>query len=277
MKEEIGDMTEQSDVEPFERSKDRQFVGALARGLEVLRCFRQGDIELGNGELSERTGLPKPTIARLTYTLTRLGYLSQAESHSKFRLGAGVLALGYSFLTGMDLRERARPAMQALADKTNTSVSLGARDRLTMVYIESCRGPGHITLRLGVGDRVPLGTTAMGRAFLAALPKTERAFLLDHLKKRDRDDYPRIRKGVEQAMEDFARYGFVMSYGDWQPDVSAVGVPLMSPQGSSVFALNCGGPAFLYSREHLQEELGPRLVELARTLSYRIAATTDPA
>jgi hypothetical protein len=52
---------------------DRHFVTALARGLEVLACFRHGDRMLGNQELSKRCGLAKSTVSRLTHTLTRLG------------------------------------------------------------------------------------------------------------------------------------------------------------------------------------------------------------
>lgn len=58
-----------------EEDKDRQFVTALARGLELLRCFTPSESVLGNQELARKTGLPKPTITRMTHTLTRLGYL----------------------------------------------------------------------------------------------------------------------------------------------------------------------------------------------------------
>ncbi len=262
------------DVDLEREGKDRQFVTALARGLEVLRAFRPGDVELGNLEIAERTGLPKPTAARLTYTLTRLGYLSQAEAHGKYRLAAGVLALGYSLLAGMGLRERARPLMQELADYTNASVALGSRDRLSMVYVECCKGPGHITLRLGIGDRVPIGTTAMGRALLASLPATERDFLMSHIKRNSPAEFPRIRDGIEQAVRDLKERGFVMSVGDWQPDVSAVGVPLIVPDQSIALALNCGGPAFLFSREQLETDFGPRLAAIAHQLSQ--GATTYP-
>ena len=56
-----------------EEDKDRQFVTALARGLELLRCFTPSESVLGNQELARKTGLPKPTITRMTHTLTRLG------------------------------------------------------------------------------------------------------------------------------------------------------------------------------------------------------------
>ena len=46
-----------------EASKDRQFVTALARGLEVLRAFRAHDDLLGNQEIAQRTGLPNSPLA----------------------------------------------------------------------------------------------------------------------------------------------------------------------------------------------------------------------
>src|SRR5919202_1383547 len=70
-------------------STDRNFSENLARGLDVLRAFTAEDRVLSNRELSDRTGLPKPTISRLTYTLTLLGYLSRVEKLQKFRLAAG--------------------------------------------------------------------------------------------------------------------------------------------------------------------------------------------
>src|SRR5258708_7672048 len=59
----------------YEQGGDRQFATPLARGLEVLRCFTPLEPLLGNKEISVRPGLPKPTVSRLTYPLTKLGYL----------------------------------------------------------------------------------------------------------------------------------------------------------------------------------------------------------
>lgn len=266
------------DRDPLDDGKDRQFVTALARGLEILRAFRPGDGGLGNQELAERTGLPKPTISRLTYTLTSLGYLTYEETTGQYQLGAGVLALGYAFLANLDIRERARPLMQALANEVDAAVSLGTRDRLTMLYVETCRGTGALTLRLDVGSRIPIAETAMGRAFLAALPEDERAYLLDHLKRKNPDQFEKSKAGVDRAVADLDRQGFTLSLGEWHKDVNAVGVPVVLPDRSAIFALNLGGPAFLLTRDRLVEDLGPRLVRLAETLSMgtpplRVAST----
>jgi DNA-binding IclR family transcriptional regulator len=251
-------------------SKDRQFVNALARGLELLRCFGPGDAYLSNAELSKRTSLPKPTVSRLTHTLTKLGYLNYSESQGKYQLGAGVLALGYRMLSTMDLRQMARPLMAELAEYAQASVSLGARDRLSMVYIETCRSSANVTLRLDVGARIPMATTAMGKALLCVLPENERNYLLDHVRQRDEQNWPLVKAGVEQAFKDYQDHGFCTSAGEWQGDVHAVGVPVLGVDGEQVMSFNCGGPAFLLSRERLEEDLGPRLVQLVRRIDTNL-------
>lgn len=246
--------------------EDRQFVTALARGLSVLRAFQPGDGVLGNGDIAERTGLPKPTVSRLTHTLTRLGYLTHAERLGKYRLGPGVLSLGYSLLANMDIRKIARPYMQELANASGLSLALGSRDRLNMVYLEHARDAGSVTLRLDIGSHIPIATTAMGRAFLAAIPENERAYLMSAMAERAGTAWPPMANGVERALRQVAETGFCTSFGEWQQDVNAVGVPLRSMDGATVMALNCGGPAFLHKPEKLEAEWGPRLVNVARTI-----------
>ncbi|NMO17056.1 IclR family transcriptional regulator [Pyxidicoccus fallax] len=261
-----GPFVESLDTEGDEEVKDRQFVTALARGLEILRAFTPQRPLLGNQELAASTGLPKPTISRLTHTLTRLGYLTYSERLGKYQLGTRVLALGFAALSNMGVRDLARPLMQELADYANVPVSLGSRDRLNVVYVEHCRSTAAVTLRLDIGSRLPLATTAMGRALLAALPEGERNYLMRHMAKREPEKWPRIQAGIEQAMEEYQTHGFTLSIGDWDKDVNAVGVPFIPPDGSGILAFNCGGPSFLLPRQRLLLDLGPRLVNLVRNV-----------
>ena len=111
---------------------------SLAKGLDILHCFRPGETFLGNKEICERVGLPKQTVSRLTLTLVVLGYLSYAESLCKYKLGSGVLALAYPLLTSMSFRHVVRPFMADLANEMGGSVSMGLRFRNRMMFVESC-------------------------------------------------------------------------------------------------------------------------------------------
>lgn len=254
-----------------DEGKDRMFVTALARGLEVLRAFHLGETMLGNGEIAQRTGLAKPTVCRMTHTLTKLGYLRFNARLEKYQLGAAVLSLGYAALAGMDIRQVARPFMQDLANETNASVSIGSRDRTSMIYIETCRGQGPVTLRLDVGSRIPLATTAMGRAYLAAIGEDERAELMDALKARHADEWSLLKPGIDQALADYREFGFTMSTGEWQPEIHAVGRAIVLPDNAGVVALNLGGAAFLLPRDKLRTECGPRLVAAAKGIEAALA------
>ncbi|MFZ3208999.1 MAG: IclR family transcriptional regulator [Geobacteraceae bacterium] len=247
--------------------KDRQFVTALARGLELLRCFRAGEKYLGNREIAKRTGLPKPTVSRLTYTLTQLGYLTYSESMGKYSLGTAVLSLGYSFLSNLDIRRIARPMMRELADYSHASVSIGARDRLEIVYLENCRcNSTSFALHPTVGSHLPLFTTAIGRAYLCGIRESERDYLMDMIRLRDKNEWPKIKAGVEQAMIDYEEKGFCLSIGDFHKEISAVAVPYVPTYDSEVLSFNCGGPAFQLRRHMLEDDIGPHLVTLVRNV-----------
>ena len=247
--------------------KDRQVVTALARGLSVLRCFRQGDSFLGNQEIAERTGLPKATVSRLTHTLTVLGYLNHSKRFNQYSLGAAVLSLGHSMRGNMDILKTARPLMQEL-DHAEASVSLAARDGLHMVYLENCVASANmITLRIDVGARTRIANTAMGRALLCGLPEEERADLVALIRPSiPRGEWQQIKAGFEQGAIDYQEKGFCFSLGDWRENVNSIAVPVIQAD-RSVLALNCGGPSWQLSAEKLEKDIGPRLVEISRSLA----------
>lgn len=248
--------------------EDRHFVTALARGLEVLSAFRSRDRMLGNQELARRCGLPKSTISRLTYTLTREGYLEPAtdgKGASGYRLGSAVLALGGAMLAHMDVRPLARPLMQDLADSTQAMVSLGVRDRLSMIYVENCRSQSALTLSLDVGSRLPLAVSAMGRAYLAGCGALERDDLQELLRRNDERAWPRVRRGIEQAAADYLEHGCCTSFGEWQKEVNAIAVPLRL-EGGPLMVVSCGGPGANLSPDFLMSVARPRLLTLVRKL-----------
>lgn len=260
-------------VDPLaENSQDRQFVTALARGLEVLRCFEPGDRHLGNLDIAERTGLPKPTVSRLTYTLTRMGYLYHNERLGKYQLGTGVLSLGYTLLNNMDMLKIARPLMQALADYSHTQVSVGTRDRLGMLYLDGRHSAtANFTLPREPGTRIPIATTAMGRALLCGLPEDERDKLMENIRQKDLAKWPKHKAGIEQALRDYHERGFCMSIGDWRSDVNAVGVPMLPIAGSRLLTFNCAAPSFVLRQHMLEDDIGPRLINLVRTIESEAA------
>ena len=260
---------ESKEARPASAKEDRHFVTALARGLDVLSAFRSRDRTVGNQELARRCGLPKSTISRLTYTLTKQGYLEHAQDgngNPGYRLGSAVLALGSAMLARMDMRQLARPLMQELADSSQAMVSLGIRDRLSMIYVENCRSESALTLSLDVGSRIPLATTAMGRAYLAGCSDSERHALMERIRIQDEKTWPKTQAELDLSLAHHREHGCCSSFGDWQKDVNAIAAAFRPAGGRGVMVVNCGGPGFKLSPAFLMTQVRPQLLALVRKL-----------
>ncbi|MBO9479522.1 IclR family transcriptional regulator [Shimia sp. R11_0] len=251
---------------------DRQFVTALSRGLDVLRCFRPRDrAGLSNRDIAARTGLPNSTISRLTYTLLQTGYLLYDDQTGRYRIGVPALSLGFACLGSMPIRDAAKEHMQRLADYAGdgVQVALGARDDHTVTYLACARAEiGMMSLQLGVGSRISLARSAMGRAYIAGCKAEERAEILEALALHHGPErWPAILEGINAAAEDIAQKGFYVNYGHWHPGVHSVAVPFpTSSDANPDMALNLGGPAHSLTRERMENDLGPRLLEMANAL-----------
>jgi DNA-binding IclR family transcriptional regulator len=249
----------------YEHEGDRQFATTLARGLEVLRCFTPLEPTLGNKEISVRTGLPKPTVSRLTYTLTKLGYLRHNMRMGKYQLGSAVLSISYPLLASMSIRHIARPFMKELADYTNGSVNMGVRDRLNMVYVEASRS-GNLTTLPDIGTSIPIAQTVIGRAFLYACTPAEREAVLNHMKVKEPEMLRKYKTQIDKSLEDIRSKGYCVATGELRREVHAVGVPMRRSVDGEIVTFNCGVPTFLLKKGQLEEDLGPRLVAMVRNI-----------
>lgn len=264
---------EEHELPGSKQEKSRQFVTALHRGLEVLRCFTAGDQLLGNGDIAEKTGLPKPTVSRLTYTLSTLGYLNYSQNLRKYKLGTAVLSLGYGLLSSMDILKVARPILQELADYAQAAVGVGVRDRLSMVYLENIYPiTSAVVLRHPVGTLLPLATTAMGKAYLCATSESERNYLMEQIRIQDEENWPMLKAGIEQGMKDYQKFGFCISTGDYIKGINGVAVPVknLSPE-AELLVINCGAADFQLRRHVIEDDIGPRLIMIAQRIVTQMA------
>ncbi|RMC37592.1 IclR family transcriptional regulator [Paracoccus alkanivorans] len=257
--------------EDIEAEGDRNFVTAIARGFDVLRCFRLDETTLTNQEIASRTKLPKPTVSRLTYTLCKLGYLVQSDATGAYRLGAGVLALGFSALAGMEIGTLAKQEMRKLCSGPNPYVTaaLAERHRLQVIYMAVRRSNQAVSLTMNVGARLPLFHSAIGRAVLIGMSEDEREAMLQLAIEEHPEKEALVRQSLQEAQEDYARYGFTTSFGKWRKEVNGIAVPIEALDGDRIYGLNVGGPSFLVSPKELIAEYGSRLRESADMIGRR--------
>ena len=120
---------------------------------------------------------------------------------------------------------------------------------------------------------MPLAVTSVGRAYLAALSDAAREPILDDIRRSDPVAWPKVRHGIENAINDVRKHGFCTSMGDWLREFHSVGVPLETQTPYGTLALSVGGLASSLPVARLETDLGPRLVTLARRVDELLRTT----
>ncbi|KWT89246.1 MULTISPECIES: IclR family transcriptional regulator [unclassified Variovorax] len=242
---------------------------SLERGIEILRAFRPGSDLLGNGEISERTGLSRATVSRLTQTLVEVGMLEHDRNLRAYRLAAPVLSFAHAMRAGSPVLNAVAPLMQALAEKMRINVGLAVADRDEMVYLESVRYNRRVSLRNVVaGQRVPMELTSLGRAYLAAADEPCRRALMAQFRERRGSGWNQIRDEIRSAIRSVAERGFCSA--SWQPEVVALATPVVL-EGRPVYVLNVSVTT-KGSIVETEAVLGGPLLDLSANVQATLAA-----
>jgi DNA-binding IclR family transcriptional regulator len=252
---------------PFDR--DAGFATTLAKGLEVLRAFRHDRTWMSNLEIAAETGINRPTVARLTYTLAKLGYLKQEKS--KYRLSWGALTLVNPLLANTKILQIARPSMQKLAQDVGGTVSIGVIDRVNFLYLETSRVNENVWTSQDLGSIGPLLPATIGHALCAQLTDTEFARKLDEIRQDSPEYWDKYTESFLAGVESCRTRGFSIVRGTWIPGTNSVGVPLLRDKNGECFAMNCRVPIFRLSGNQVEDEIAPRLKSLAANVRSQLA------
>ncbi len=239
---------------------------SLERGLALLRAFRPGTGVLTNAELANRSHLPRPTVSRLTHSLVESGFLSYDHTQGGYRLAPACLSLGLNFYSECTELNLALPLMRETAEAFKVNVGLAALDETEMVYLDSVRmGRTGIPRRVLPGTRLSLARSALGHAYLAALPVTERATLMNTLAaEHDIDDWLNLVTQVQRACKHVESIGYCWT--QWLPRIISIATPIAKGRGEH-YALNISAAAGDMPDPAVIEAHGQALLTLKRQIS----------
>src|SRR5690242_3125058 len=182
-------------------------IQVVSRAFDVLRCFEGAEARLGNLEISNRCGLPRSTVSRLTHTLTRMGQLVYLPRDQKYRIGPSAVAMSTSMTRGLRLRELIRQRLEDVAEQLPGTVGFVIPDQFHMVYLEFARAANALGLHEGTGSRIAMATTAAGHAYTAALDEDVGNALLAEMEREFPDDARLLRPRIEGNREYLKTHG----------------------------------------------------------------------
>lgn len=259
---------------PAAKPREEYTVRALARGLQVLRCFTPARPLVSLQEIAEQLGVPKGSAFRLVATLESLGYLRQDPETKRYRLDIGVLELGFACLSGLGYPEVAQPYLERLAAEVEESASMAVLDDLEIVYVARASIRRVMSINLSVGSRLPAYCTSMGKVLLAALEPDE---LEERLARVEWRAYtPRTITNLDALRAELARVrqrGYAINDEELETGLRSVAAPVMDRSGRIVAAINVSLVASRTSMDVIHERVVPTVVaraaEVSAALGYR--------
>ncbi|WP_164545178.1 IclR family transcriptional regulator [Antribacter gilvus] len=214
-------------------------LGSVDKALLTLDVLaRAGASGTALATLAAEVGANKTTLHRTLAALRHRGYAEQTPG-GRYRLGTAALALGALFWREENLPDLLRPALTAICAEVDELAHLGALAGREVVYLDKVEPQRAVRVWSAVGRRRPAATTALGRAWLAAL---DAAAPLDRatLKAYAGSDTTAAR--LREALDSAHRLGYASEDEENEPGIACLAVAVV--RGSHpVAAVSITAPA----------------------------------
>jgi len=204
----------------------------LLRGLAILEALNRRPVSSVD-DIARATALPKPTVVRMLSLLASASYVQRLPRRRGYTLNDRVLALSAGYRSQDAVVRAARPILSGFTARHRWPVAIATLDGDAMRVRAGTESPfatpGDLAL---IAQRVPILTSAVGRAYLAFCPEEEREMIVALLKASARKhDLPaRDQQFLSGLIGSIRRVGYAVSAP--QPGDPAIGlaVPVRAKQ-----------------------------------------------
>lgn len=243
---------------------------ALERALSILELLARSRNGLTLAELTHHLALPKSSTHCLLVTLERCGYLQRNQKTSRYMFGLKLLTLASLAVTRIELREQARPFLEALVDGTQLTAHLAVLDRNEAVLIEKVAPLGLLRVATWIGRRMDAHCTGVGKALIAHLPEEE----LDRLLRENglpRHNNKTIAsfKRLKEELAQVRRLGYSLDDEEDEVGFRCIGAPVFDHSGAAVAAISVAGNIVQIRQDNLPR-LASKVIQTASAISREL-------
>lgn len=222
--------------------KESSKIQSVARALSIIDILATKGEGMSLAQLSEKMDLPKSTVYGLLATLRDYNYVSQDNESGRYLLGTRLFELGNQVARSWDVRDLALPVMKQLNRQFGETVHLGAEDNGEMLYLEKIEADSLIAITSGVGLRLPMHCSGLGKVLLAQKSPAElKRFIsskgLPALTKRTIVTQASLEKELEKIREQ----GYAIDDGEIMDGLRCVGAPIKDATGKVRYAISVSG------------------------------------
>ncbi len=243
-------------------------VHVLIKSMNLLVCLAEAPLSVV--ELSEKTGVTKPTVYRILNTLESGGFVVRDSKHRKYVLGPALIGLGRATRNSGELITHVRPSLRELREKYNETVNLGVLSHGKVIYLDTLESAQKVRVTVPMTIKNNAHTTALGRTILAAMPEESAMKIIDEV-------YEELGSHSKfQSQEEFMATlrksrirGYAIDNGDDALGHRCIAAPLLNSSGTPIAAISLSAPTSRLSPDKF-EEIGQDLISVCSALKKKI-------
>ncbi len=156
------------------RSTGHGQIQSVARAISILNAIAENDTGLSLAEISEKVGLPPSTTHRHLTTMQDEHFVRFDMESGTWLIGVQAFLTGSAFIGSRDITSLARPFMRRLMEASGETVNLAIADetRGHVIYLAQVECKHMMRAISRPGSQIPMYCSAVGKALLAALPRS---------------------------------------------------------------------------------------------------------
>ncbi|WP_438267461.1 IclR family transcriptional regulator [Haladaptatus halobius] len=220
-------------------------------------------------EIAKHVAIPKSTAHDHLTTLTKLELI--VSTQSGYRIGARFLEYGGYARKNMRVYRVARPIVENLAAETGEHSNLGIEEHGRAVFLYKAEGEDAVTIDTHPGMRVPLHTTAMGKAIMAHRPRTEVEEIINkHGLTKVNENTITDRETLFEEFETIREQGYAIDNGERVERMRCVAVPIIGEEENVIAAVSVSGPMNRMNNERMKNDLPQRVKSAANVIEVNL-------
>lgn len=242
-------------------------IGSVKTAFQILETIKKRE-SVGVTDLSKALDIPKSTTFSHLNTLSNKGYLIVEDG--QYRLALSFLDLGHNARTNSELFEVAKPKIDDLADQTGEVANLMTEENGQGVYLYITLGEKAVRFDTYPGKKVPLYSTALGKAILAHMTPERRDECLRPLDlvpiaENTITDIEELQDEIEQVRDQ----GYALDREERAPGLRCVAAPIVDEK-HCVGALSVAAPLVRMQEERFTSELPEKLKHTASEIELSL-------
>jgi len=218
-------------------------VQSLCRALSILNVIADDDHGMTMTDISQRAALPMSTTHRLLTTLQHERYVRYDNDQSLWKMGVQAFIIGNAFVSSRDVIATSRPLMAALMEKSGETVNLAVIDQGECIYLAQVECRQMMRVQAKPGSRVPIHSSAVGKALLAAMPvEKAKKFIQMREFERATDNTVIDQKALCKEIEEVRDIGFAYDDEEHCIGLRCVASAIYDEFGEPIAAVSLSGP-----------------------------------